>query len=198
LIAGVIVKTRKELARKTLETIRCKEPARRVGGGRKNVSGFYPSRKMGKTIQFESHKVELPFIYELEHDEDVLEFYDQPPPFKINYQSESGRNLGFFYTPDFFVIRTTRLSGWSVKQKVNCTRKLSNIPAATVGEKKVNRIESISDLVGIDRRRAALNGTGLMATNLVRTLEALTRRSKNSSYLYKYFFRTFSLYFKAL
>jgi len=66
---------------------------------------------MGQTIQFESHKVELPFIYQLEHDEDVLEFYDQPPQIKLNYQSESGRNLGFFYTPDFFVIRTDS-AGW--------------------------------------------------------------------------------------
>ncbi len=42
-----------ELSRKTLANIRSTEPARRVGGGRKNVSGFYPSKKMGKTIQFE-------------------------------------------------------------------------------------------------------------------------------------------------
>lgn len=92
------------MARKTLADIRSKEPARRVGGGRKNVSGFYPSKKMGQSIQFESHKVELPFVYSLEHNEDVLEFYDQPPAFKINY-------LGFFYTPDFFVIRTNS-AGW--------------------------------------------------------------------------------------
>jgi transposase InsO family protein len=100
-----------ELSRATLKHIRSVEPARRVGGGRKNVSGFYPSKKMGKSIQFESHKVELPFIYELEHDEDVKEFYDQPPAFKINYKSASGKNLGFFYTPDFFVIRTNS-AGW--------------------------------------------------------------------------------------
>lgn len=66
---------------------------------------------MGVNIQFESHKVELPFIYELEHDDDVLEFYDQPPSFKLSYQSEDGRNLGCFYTPDFFVLRTDSV-GW--------------------------------------------------------------------------------------
>lgn len=82
-----------------------------MGGGKKNVSGRYPSRKMRLTIQFESHKVELPFIYKLEHDEDVLEFYDQPPPFKLSYQSKSGRNLGFYYTPDFFVIQSN-CAGW--------------------------------------------------------------------------------------
>ena len=100
-----------ELAVKTIQAIRSSEPARRVGGGRKNVSGFYPSKKNKKTIQFESHKVELPFIYELEHSDEVLEFYDQPPAFKINYQSLLGRNLGFFYTPDFFVIRKNS-AGW--------------------------------------------------------------------------------------
>jgi hypothetical protein len=34
---------------------------------------------MGVTIQFESHRVELAFIYQLEHDSSVLEYYDQPP-----------------------------------------------------------------------------------------------------------------------
>jgi putative transposase len=33
---------------------------------------------MGFTIQFESHRVQLPFIYEAEHDREVLEYYDHP------------------------------------------------------------------------------------------------------------------------
>lgn len=89
-----------------IEKIRNAQPSRRVGSRCKNVSGRYPSRKMGVTIQFESHQVELPFIYQLEHAEDVLEYYDQPPPFKIQYTSASGRNLGVIITPDFFVIRS--------------------------------------------------------------------------------------------
>jgi hypothetical protein len=72
-----------ELARKTIEVIRSSEPSRLVGGGRKNVSGRYPSRKMRRTIQFESHRNELAHIYKLEHDEDVLEYYDQPPPLNL-------------------------------------------------------------------------------------------------------------------
>lgn len=99
------------LQKKTIEIIRSSEPARRVGGGRKNVSGFYPSQKMGRSIQFESHKLELALIYQLEHDWNILEFYDQPPSIKLQYQSQSGRNLGFFYTPDFFVIERTT-AGW--------------------------------------------------------------------------------------
>jgi hypothetical protein len=69
-------------------------PSRRVQGRAKNVSGVYPSRKMGQTIQFESHTVELWAIYQMEHDPEVLEFYDQPPPFKIQYQNKTGRKIG--------------------------------------------------------------------------------------------------------
>ncbi len=59
-----------------LDQIRAAPPARRVGGGRKNVTGRYPSRKMGVTIQFESHSNELAAVLEYENDPDCLEFYD--------------------------------------------------------------------------------------------------------------------------
>jgi len=39
--------------------LRASPPVRRVGSRAGNVSGAYASRKMGCTIQFESHKVEL-------------------------------------------------------------------------------------------------------------------------------------------
>ena len=55
-------------ARSIVENIRTSGPSRLVGGGRANVAGRYPSRKMGVTIQFESHRVELAFLRELEHD----------------------------------------------------------------------------------------------------------------------------------
>ncbi|MBD1897731.1 DDE-type integrase/transposase/recombinase [Coleofasciculus sp. FACHB-129] len=100
-----------ELARKKIEVIRSSEPSRLVGGGRKNVSGRYPSRKMRKTIQFESHRNELAHIYKLEHDQDVLEYYDQPPPIELNYLSKSGRRNRHLHTPDFFVIRKNT-AGW--------------------------------------------------------------------------------------
>src|SRR5881409_3487080 len=95
----------------TIAKIRGANPARRVGGGRRNVSGRYPSRKMGVTIQFESHRVELAEIYEMEHDADVLEYYDQPPPIKLEYHAASGRRLGIIHTADFFTIRTGG-AGW--------------------------------------------------------------------------------------
>ena len=68
-----------------IRQIRASDPARRVGGGRRNVCGRYPSRKMGVTVQFESHRVELAEVYVMEHDPACLEYYDQPPPIKLEY-----------------------------------------------------------------------------------------------------------------
>src|SRR5664279_852797 len=94
-----------------IDHIRSSNPSRRVGGGRSNVSGFYPSRKMGVTIQFESHRVELAAIYEMEHDPQTLEFYDQPNAISLDYSSASGRRQVVRHTPDFFVIRQDS-AGW--------------------------------------------------------------------------------------
>lgn len=91
-------------AKKIIETIRNSPPSRRVKSWNKSISGTFPSRKMGVTIQFESHKNELPFIYELEHNSQVLEFYEQPPTFKIEYKNKSGKKTAVFHTADFFVI----------------------------------------------------------------------------------------------
>src|SRR5437867_12250678 len=96
-----------EQTRTTIDHIRSSGPSRRVGGGRSNVSGRYPSKKMGVTIQFESHRVELAGIYEMEHDAVVLEYFDQPPPITLEYESPNGRPMRVRHTPDFFVIRET-------------------------------------------------------------------------------------------
>ena len=100
-----------EQARALIQQVRSSGPSRRVGSGRGNVSGRYPSRKMGVTIQFESHRVELAAIYELEHDQEVLEYYDQPPPIRLEYESAKGRHLAVLHTPDYFVIRRDS-AGW--------------------------------------------------------------------------------------
>jgi len=66
---------------------------------------------MGVTIQAESHRVELAGLYEYEHDPQTLEFYDQPPAIKLGYEAKSGRQLGVWHTPDYFVLRTDGV-GW--------------------------------------------------------------------------------------
>jgi putative transposase len=100
-----------ESGQSIVRQVRSSDPARRVGGGRRNVSGRYPSRKMGITIQFESHRVELARIYELEHDPSVLEYWDQPPSFKLEYKSARGKRVVAVHTPDYFVIRADS-AGW--------------------------------------------------------------------------------------
>jgi putative transposase len=95
-----------EKARTLMNTIRSSEPVRRVGGGTSNVVGRYPSRKMGRVIQFESHRVELAFVFEFEHDTDVLEYYDQPCHLPLQYIGRNGRRVTARHTPDYFVLRT--------------------------------------------------------------------------------------------
>jgi putative transposase len=94
-----------------IEEIRSGDSVRKVGGGNKNVWGRYPSAKMGWTVQFESHTVELPAIYLMEHDTNVLEYYDQPSKIQLDYKSASGRAVGPVTTPDFFVLWRDR-TGW--------------------------------------------------------------------------------------
>jgi len=67
--------------------------------------------KMGCTIQFESHRGELAFIYHLEHNPAVFEFFDQPESIKLVYPGKTGKPVGLFHTADFFVIREDG-AGW--------------------------------------------------------------------------------------
>jgi putative transposase len=102
-----------------IQIVRESEPSRKVGSNGKNVPGFYPSKKMGVTIQFESHKLELAGIYEKEHNPNVLEYYDQPPSFKIQYDMPEGskkKRIGHMYTPDFFIIENDWI-GWEEWKK---------------------------------------------------------------------------------
>ncbi len=88
-----------------IQRIRESSPARKVRSGASNVSGRYPSVKMGFSIQFESQHVELWGIYTMERDDDVLEFYDQPTCIQLHYHARSGRKTSPWHTPDFLVIR---------------------------------------------------------------------------------------------
>lgn len=100
-----------EEARNVIGIVRSSDPARRVQSGTRNVSGSYPSKKMKVTIQFESHRVELADVYEMEYDDDVIEYYDQPPTFKLEYFSTNGRRQVVMHTPDYFAIRKNT-AGW--------------------------------------------------------------------------------------
>ncbi|OIQ97596.1 integrase core domain protein [mine drainage metagenome] len=99
------------VGRRVVETIRDSDPVRRVGGGFDNVVTRYASLKMGCVIQAESHKGELPALYEWEHDPDTHEFYDQPSSVKLAYRNGSGRRVSHLSTPDYFLIQEHWM-GW--------------------------------------------------------------------------------------
>ncbi len=99
--------------------IRQAPPSRRVQGNYGNVCGNYCSEKMGQTIQFESHRGELAHIIDkLEHNPEVLEYYDQPPSIELNYLSKRGRQVRTAHTPDFFVIQA-KWVGWEEFKPIN-------------------------------------------------------------------------------
>ncbi|MDA2530480.1 TnsA endonuclease N-terminal domain-containing protein [Bacillus cereus] len=112
----------KENTIKKIESIRNSQPSRKVKSSGKNVSGIYPSRKMGVTIQFESRTLELAAIYEKEFNSMVLEYYDQPETFLIRYENK-GRNYGHYYTPDFFVIE----EDWIGYEEWKTIKELTNL-----------------------------------------------------------------------
>jgi transposase InsO family protein len=91
---------------------------------------------MGVTIQFESHRVELAFIHEMEHDCGVLQFYDQPHAIPLEYLSARGRRVKVMHTPDYFVIRT------DAAEWVECK---TNEDLVTLAQKSPNRYRNAGD-----------------------------------------------------
>ncbi|MGJ5674152.1 MAG: TnsA endonuclease N-terminal domain-containing protein [Nostochopsis sp.] len=108
------------VARNVISQIRSTEPVRQVKSNSGNVSGNYCSQKMEKTLQFESHKVELPGIEEYEYSEDVLEFYDQPYRLTLKFLTKKGKLITVTHVPDFFVIRqqTAGFEEWKPQSKL--------------------------------------------------------------------------------
>jgi putative transposase len=94
-----------------IASIRSSQPIRRVSGRAGNITGRYPSPKMGVSIQFESERVEFWAIYGMERDEDVLEFYEQSSRIPLSYRARSGHRTTQWHTPDFFVLRRES-AGW--------------------------------------------------------------------------------------
>ncbi|OUA85950.1 transposase [Bacillus thuringiensis serovar leesis] len=87
-----------------IRRVRDSSPVRSVQSKKNNVSGRYSSTKMGMTIQFESHTVELAAIYLMEFNTSVLEYYDQPCTLKVSYINQNKKKVSYLYTPDFLVL----------------------------------------------------------------------------------------------
>src|SRR5262245_53923543 len=93
------------LGREYAKRVANSPPSRRVGSRGSNVVCRFPSKKMGATIQAESHRCELPLVYVLEHDPEVIAFWDQPESIKISYQTANGHLVSPMTTPDYLVLK---------------------------------------------------------------------------------------------
>ena len=122
-----------------IKEIRSLPPARRVQSAAGNVSVRYPSRKMGVVIQAESHRNELAGVYEKEYDPDVLEYYDQPLRIKLAYESKSGKRVGIWHTPDYFVIKNNCIGWEEWKPESELARLAEQMPHRYVQEGNIWR-----------------------------------------------------------
>ena len=84
--------------------VRSGQPVRSGDGRAGNVTGRYPSRKMGFTIQYESRTVEFAFVILCETNPAVREYFDQPCSLSLEYASKSRRSVVVAHTPDFLVL----------------------------------------------------------------------------------------------
>ena len=98
-------------AQELVRAIRSAPPARSPQTRRGNMAVWYPSKKMGCIIKAESAKVEFAFLLEAEHDDEVLEFYDQPPAIRLEYRDRRGQLQRPWHTADYFVFRR-QSAGW--------------------------------------------------------------------------------------
>ena len=100
-----------EQGRALIDRVRRGDPVRAVAGGGGNVTGRYPSRKMGRVLQYESGTCEFAFLMLCETDPDVYEYYDQPAELTLRYvvQGKRGaREVVVSTTPDFLVLGDRR------------------------------------------------------------------------------------------
>src|SRR6266536_1326070 len=83
--------------------IRNSPPSRTPGARRGNMPVWYPSKKMQCIIKAESAKVEFAFLLATEHDDTILEIWDQPPAIPLEYRDTRNRIQRPLHTPDYFI-----------------------------------------------------------------------------------------------
>lgn len=98
-------------ARQVVHNVRTSDPGRRTSSGPANVACKYPSKKMGCSIQAESHTNELAALYVWDHDLNTHEFYDQPPKIKLQYRNMEGKLITAMHTADYFILADS-YTGW--------------------------------------------------------------------------------------
>jgi len=105
---------RQDFSRETQELlayIRTSPPSRTPGARRGNMPVWYPSKKMQCIIKAESHKVEFAFLLQAEHDDAIIEMWDQPPAIQLEYRDRRNRVQRPLHTADYFVFGSGEC-GW--------------------------------------------------------------------------------------
>lgn len=111
-----------ELAIDYVSQARSSAPARRVESNEVNNTVWrYPSAKMGTTVALESSE-EFTLAIQLEYDEEVLEYWEQPPSVALAVSDKRGRLSRRHYVPDFLVIRRSEVQVVQVKPADQCER----------------------------------------------------------------------------
>src|SRR6266487_5516454 len=90
-----------------LTSLRSLPPSRTPGARHGNMPVWYPSKKMQCIIKAESAKVEFAFLLQAEHDDEVLEIWDQPPSIPLEYVDKRGHMQRPVHTPDYFLFRAS-------------------------------------------------------------------------------------------
>jgi len=93
-----------------LQQIRSAEPSRRLHSGRGKLYSRFPSDKMGWVLQA-ADDLHLAYLILWEHDDGVLEVWDQPPALKLTYLSAGGKKTANLFSPPYFMI-TDSFIGW--------------------------------------------------------------------------------------
>ncbi len=99
-----------------LAHIRSSPPSRTPGARRGNMPVWYPSKKMQCIIKAESAKVEFAFLLATEHDDTILEIWDQPRPFRSNIETHVTASSGLFIPLITFSLGTRNVGGLSVNR----------------------------------------------------------------------------------
>src|SRR6266487_4756794 len=126
-IALLAYTRRLKLSKETHELlthIRSSPPSRTPGARRGNMPVWYPSKKMHCIIKAESTKVEFPFLLAAEHDDDVLEIWDQPRPFHWNISINVAISNGQCIPPTTLSSVLANVDRSSVNRLKNCSSKL--------------------------------------------------------------------------
>ncbi len=90
-----------EEARAQIRFMNSSPPVRNVGGSR-SVAGTFPSTIVKCTLQYESHKCELSYLWLAHYRYPTRMVLDQPCNLQLSYMGADGRKRSFSYTPDYF------------------------------------------------------------------------------------------------